>query len=360
MKKLFYLFLFVTCINLSSCDNEDDLKVVSEGKIGFVLEGKSETENYANSVYVDLSNDEQYSIDRKSWNLGFYCGNEFRVVLNGACETVATASNQTDITDVTLADANVALDLAANTQAQTGNLSDKVVDTFDGSLEGTVFGEISATDAENKVYFIVSANNPEGVRNSDRNQWYKVKITRNGTGGYTVQYAKVSDINTNIKKVDVPKISGYNFTFFSLETGETVPVEPLKEKWDIVWGYNVGFTSMMGGRPYYMQDLILINNLGGVKAAEVLTETIPYDSFDKSALASLLQPQSDFSNERNAIADKWRSTGGLSGGGGVKDDRYYIIKDPNDNYYKLKFLRFGVANDGGERGRPEIAYQLIK
>ncbi|KAA6307113.1 hypothetical protein EZS27_041222, partial [termite gut metagenome] len=169
--------------------------------------------------------------------------------------------------------------------------------------------------------------------------------------GYKVQYAKVSDLD--IKTVNIPKTPGYNFTFFSLETGKTVPVEPGSRKWDIIWGYNVSFTSIMGGRPYYMQDLILINNLDGVECAEVLTETVLYEDFNSASLASL--PQVAFSNKRNAIADKWRSTGT-----GVYTDRYYIIKDPNGNYYKLKFLRFGVANDGVERGRPEIAYQLIK
>ncbi|KAA6329700.1 hypothetical protein EZS27_021520 [termite gut metagenome] len=326
--------------------------IVSEGQNPLRLEGKVGTENYANSVYVDLSSNKQIPIDRKSWNLGFYSGDDFRVVLNGACETVATASDTTDITTVTLADAETAINLAASTQAQMGNLPAKVVDTFDGSLEGTVFGEVSADDAENKVYFVVSANSPEGVRNSDRNQWYKVKVTRNGKG-YKVQYARVSDPNTTIKTVDVPKTLGYTFTFFSLETGETVAVEPGSRKWDIVWGYNVGFTNMMGGRPYYMQDLILINNIGGVEVAEVLTEPVSYENFNSTALASL--PQAAFSNKRNAIADKWRSTST-----GVYTDRYYIIKDPNGNYYKLQFLRMGIAHDGGERGRPEIAYQLIK
>ncbi|KAA6307716.1 hypothetical protein EZS27_040612, partial [termite gut metagenome] len=187
MKRLFYLFLLIACVNLSSCDNDDDLKVVSEGQLGFRLEGKSETEDYANSVYVDLSNDKQYPVDRKSWNLGFYCGDDFKVVLNGAYETVATASNKTDITAVTLADANDALDLAASTQSQTGNLPVEVVDAFDGSLGGTVFGEISADDAKSNVFFVVSANTehivygrPGLVRSPDRTQWYQVKVTRNG------------------------------------------------------------------------------------------------------------------------------------------------------------------------------------
>lgn len=33
------------------------------------LEGKVGDQNYANMVYVDLSNNSQMQIDRKSWNL---------------------------------------------------------------------------------------------------------------------------------------------------------------------------------------------------------------------------------------------------------------------------------------------------
>jgi hypothetical protein len=186
------------------------------------------------------------------------------------------------------------------------------------------------------------------VRSPDKSQWYKVKVTRNGEG-YKVQYAQVSDPKTDIKEVTIPKTPGYNFTFFSLETEKTVSVEPLKEKWDIVWGYNIAYTNIMGGRPYYMQDLILINNIGGVEVAEVKTVDISYDSFNTSHLSPII-----FLKERDAIADQWRSTDT-----GVYTDRYYVIKDPNDNYYKLRFLHFH-AKDGGVRGRPEIAYQLIK
>ena len=45
--------------------------IVSTGGT-MTLEGKVGDQNYANMVYVDLSNNSQMQIDRKSWNLGFY------------------------------------------------------------------------------------------------------------------------------------------------------------------------------------------------------------------------------------------------------------------------------------------------
>ncbi|MFN3381839.1 MAG: HmuY family protein [Runella zeae] len=43
----------------------------------------------------------------------------------------------------------------------------------------------------------------------------------------------------------------------------------------------------------------------------------------------------------------------------MKTDRFYIIKDPNGNYYKLKFISFHPS-EGGTRGRPIIDYKLVK
>ena len=45
--------------------------------------------------------------------------------------------------------------------------------------------------------------------------------------------------------------------------------------------------------------------------------------------------------------------------GGVKTDRFFVIKDCGGNYYKLQFLSFG-SGDSGERGRPELQYELLK
>ena len=52
--------------------------------------------------------------------------------------------------------------------------------------------------------------------------------------------------------------------------------------------------------------------------------------------------------------------GGSTAPLGIQFDRYYVIKDANGFYYKLRFLTMGLANDKGDRGRPQIEYALIK
>jgi hypothetical protein len=321
--------------------------IVSAGGT-MTLEGNG-SENYINSVYVDLSSNKQTAVNRKSWNLGFNCGNDFKVILNGAYATAATPSTKTDITAVTIDDANaVDAEKSLNVNPMGGTFSETIFDKSDGSLDGTAFAAISANNSENFVYFVASADD----KKPDRSDWYKVKIDRKDNG-YTVQYARVTD--TDIKTVDVPKKDGYNFTFLSLATGTVVDVEPQAAKWDIKWSYDAGYATSMGSPMYmFMQDFVSINNIGGISIAQVMTEDITYDNFKMSDINGL-----SFKTNRDVVGDKWRTVSMTPGSGGVKTDHFYVLKDSSGNYYKLCFTKFGV-NDDAERGRPEIKYALVK
>ena len=94
------------------------------------------------------------------------------------------------------------------------------IDDVTGDLSKTAFGEISATDANNKVFFVASADNKTNTDGTEnRSLWYKVKVTRSGNG-YKVEYGKVED--TTPKTVEITKDPIYSFIGLSLETGEQV------------------------------------------------------------------------------------------------------------------------------------------
>lgn len=324
--------------------------IVSTGGT-MTLEGKVGDQNYANMVYVDLSNNSQIQIDRKSWNLGFYCGDEFRVVLNSSYATVAAASEKTDFAAVTLEDAQSAPNIAAGSMSE--DFKAEWIDDVTGDLSKTAFGEISATDANNKVFFVASADNKTNTDGTEnRSLWYKVKVTRSGNG-YKVEYGKVED--TTPKTVEITKDPIYSFIGLSLETGEQV-LQPAKSKWDIMWAYAASSTMMASGPVIsFTQDVITINNLGGAETAIVMTDTKSYADFKLADVAS-----AEFQTEANTIGTDWR-TPAMPGveNPGVKADRFFVIKDCAENYYKLRFLKFGSGDDG-ERGRPQLEYELLK
>jgi hypothetical protein len=163
--------------------------------------------------------------------------------------------------------------------------------------------------------------------------------------------------NTNIPEsstVNIPKNQDFNFTFLSLETAKTVAAEPRKNSWDIMWGYSTSNAGTVPPTPYWFQDFISLNYTAGAEAAEVRTSTVSYETFAETNLNDLT-----FLKTRDAIGSKWRSTapGTLAG---IRRDRFYIIKDPSGNYYKLRFISMGIAGDGGERGKPVMEYALVK
>jgi len=288
-----------------------------------------------NSVYVDLSANSQTAVKRNSWDLGFYSGTDFRVILNNASAASVVAVNKTDINAVSAADVTL-----ANLELGQGKGTFALFDDVTGDLTKTAIPAVSSTDAENKVYVISRAN---GVGATPLlAEVYKIRLLRNGTTGYTLQYAKLTE--TTFKTLSITKNTASNFSFISFDTGAT-SVEPLKDRWDFTWGYSIYFT---GTTPYAFSDLVFINHLAGVQSAEVLGS---YDTYAESNIAA-----TTFSNSRNTIGSNWRVTQGAVG---VKTDRFYAIKDAAGNVYKLKFVSF-TTQDGGTRGYPKIQYALVK
>jgi hypothetical protein len=347
------LTVALLAITFTSCKKDDEPVIVVPPSDGskITLNGIAAAEAgsaAANSVFVDLSTDEQAKALRTSWVLGFYAGAEFKVILNNTTGATAKKIEKTDLNAVTEADfvqSEVGLNMTAPSVAEFVKVDDPREANI---LNKTVIATVSATDADNKVYLV----SPVGASHTaviTAETVYKVRVLRKGTG-YTLQYAKLKD--ATFKTLDITKDAAFNFGFVSLAEGKAVTVEPQKSKWDIAWSWSVYFGGAGDASyPYGFSDVIFINSLAGTQAGEVLTSAVTYDAFAETNIAAV-----SFSGARNAIADKWRVTTGT----GIKADRFYVIKDAAGNVYKLKFVSMGVGGDGGERGKPVIEYKLVK
>lgn len=302
-----------------------------------------------NAVYLDLSSNQQTPALRSGWDLGFYCGADFRVILNNTSSAAAKVLTQNDLAAVGAAD-TIGLTLATS---QTNPLPEQLpwFDNVSGDLTKTVIPAVSAIDADNKV-IILNRGTGGGIA---ARPWIKLRVLRNTSIGYTLQYAGIQE--TTFKTLQVPKDGIYHFMFISLDNG-IVTVQPEKEKWDLVWNYSVFETNFGAGPvPYNFSDLIAVNHLSNVTVA---TKTYANSAVAAAAFTAFNKDSvnaATFSTNRWAIGSGWRSTQPATG---ARLDRFYIIKDPAGNYYKFKCLSMGVGTDGGVRGKPEFLYALIK
>ena len=320
--------------------------------------------NQPNQVYVDLSSGAMATVPRVSWDLGFYAGDDFRIVLNSSLKMTAKALNTTNIDEV--------VQPANDMNFGQGTGSTGIVDHPSGDLTRTVFAEVSENDEDNKVYLIKLGNGPgagtpqagaEGSAAGPDRGWKKVRILRSGND-YKFQYANIDA--TSHQEVTITKNTAYNFTFFSFTTNAVAQVEPQKNAWDINFTTFTNFTPAGSEEiPYYFPDFIVTNVKGGAKSYMVLTADREYAAFTMANVdhSKFTDGVAENEDQRN-IGSNWRSTS-VPGPNGipvsqfvVKTDRYFILKDPAGNIYKLQMT--GGLSTGGERGNPEFKYELLQ
>lgn len=309
-----------------------------------------------NQIFVDLSSGTTSSIVRTSWDLGFYSGTEFKVVLNSTVKMAAKQLVTTNIDEVQTTDDTM---IIGNGKGVASQIDDPTGDIS----KTTAIATVSAVDSDNKVYLVYMGNSPaltapalgsEGATGASRG-WKKIRVLKSGND-YKIQYADIDATTHN--EIVISKNADFNFTFFSLLEKKTVNVEPKKAQWDISF---TTFTNLLSPTtPYFYADFVLSNLKGGAKTYQVLTTEFTYDSFTLANVAD-----AKFTADQRNIGASWRGTtngtdanGNPIAGFSLKTDRFYVVKDPAGNIYKLKFT--GGTSDTGERGYPKFQYALLK
>ena len=90
------------------------------------------------------------------------------------------------------------------------------------------------------------------------------------------------------------------------------------------------------------------NSKGGAKAYRVLTSTSSYSEFNLASVNENL-----LSDNQAAIGEDWRDVFT----GAPFNNRFFVVKDPNGNFYKIRFL--SLTDNNGVRGYPKFEYKLL-
>ncbi|MEO9965462.1 MAG: HmuY family protein [Reichenbachiella sp.] len=291
-------------------------------------------------AFVDLSKNKQTNVEKYSWDLGFASEpDEFKVILNSGAYVMARRLDLTDLTQVNAEDTVGFGSEMAIPQYDPSIGAADWVDAPNGDLSDLAIGTVASTDSENQIFIV--------KRDGEGRNWKKIRIIR-ADNGYQIEYADIDSDQISI--ADITKEDAYNFTFFDLDEGIT-DVQPEKESWDIQYGTYTNLVNFGGFIPYGYSDFITLNRYQ-TQVAKVLISDISYADITAEDLSNLT-----FSSEINALGSDWRIGGGPGTEPALYDDRFFVILDAQNNYYKLKFNR--LTSSSGERGYPELTYELI-
>jgi hypothetical protein len=356
MKKLFFIPLALAV--LASCGGDDSYVAPIEYVSGGGIFGTAENPlnvggpNELNEVFVDLSEQATSESHRETWDLGFYSGEGFHVVINGALRMAAKQLETTDITAVQVQDATVAV-------GTFNPVNMNYIDHPDGSINQTAFGDLATSEAEAKVYLVNLGGKvpmetpPVGSSNvsSGSRGWKKVKVWVDGDM-YKLQYAALDA--TTPTTVSIAKDPAYNHVFYSFAQNSVVLSEPEKDKWDLNFTCftNEVFQGTETAGAYFFSDFIVTNTKAGVTAF-MITESqgLTFQTFTADMLN---QGDYAFSNDQRAVGANWRNVTPVQ----VYDYVFFVVQDAGGAVYKIKFI--SMLNAAGERGFPMFQYELLQ
>lgn len=373
MKYLKILSLFLI-IAVQSCISADEDAVAVLPMTGAIAEPAVGGSREPNQIWIDLSDVDpdtkklraQKTNLRTDWELGFYNGDEFRVIINGSIGmAVAKIPNAANFESVGPSDVSSLMGVVQIGTFTAENL--EYIDNPNGNFltQTTGIAEIKVNDAENPVYLVnmgkaipTSDAAPGSISlTGDSRGWKKIQIVRTANG-YKIKHADLD--GQNFHEYVITKNPDYNFNFYSLQKGVPVEIQPKKDNWDI------GFTTFtnevflgpgQSAGSYFYADFIITNMVSGVGAYQVDVPTGQtldqvYGAFNLSNIE-----QSKFVlNDHRAIGDKWRTTTGANGAQ-TYSDRFFVLKDAEGFYFKLRFN--AMTNKTGERGHPNFEFEPL-
>ncbi|WP_312078623.1 HmuY family protein [Chryseobacterium sp.] len=373
MKKILFGLLMGTVLMSTSCinDNEDAVAVkpIEGDLINLSVGGPTQP----NQIWFDLSENEFVKTKRTDWDFGFYSGSNFKVILNSSIQMAATKiPNATNIDAVT--QAQVA---SLETLVQVANFSAAnvaYIDDVKGNFPSgyTAIEEVKSLEADNGIYLVNMGKDVYHgsvavgavTYNGDPRGWMKIQVVRAGEG-YKIKYAKVGD--TTHKEFTVAKNQLYNYSFVTLnhttdQNAKQVFIQPEKKKWDLCFSVAVNLIDGIGS--YIYADFIQHNNVGnvGVYEVKVTAPETGVNAYNKFEAANIDQSKFVY-NDHRIIGANWRSTAGVNGPE-TYGDRFYVVKDAEGYYFKLRFRRLTKAtNDSegvaGERGFPSFEFKPL-
>ena len=243
-----------------------------------------------------------------SWDLAFEsAGQGNRVLLGWASYSTAVGSGLYDFEEIT---------------------QDLILDLLEDSDEW-VFDDPSFVNTPDSLALTNHWEDGELYiqnRGIEKDNYYVIQFVSMTENSYTFKYASAQSLD-QVHEATVDRSSGFNYVYFSFATHETVPVEPPRIEWDILFTPYRGWweTSTPGIYAPFNMSGVMINNESGVRIAHVFDPEIEFQDIDLSFI-----DQYEFTDMKGAIGANWKLLGA------VGSDNLYTM-DPDKKYLMEKY-----------------------
>lgn len=364
MKKFNYILILLVAVLIISCTREDTTPIKIPPISGAVLDPDVGGAAQPNQVWIELATAITKKTLREDWDLGFYGGDQFRVIINSSLMmAVGKIENQFNIDEVNSSSVNSMKPLV-----QVANFQDnsKYVDDPAGNIltQTTGIAAININDNLNNVYLLnmgysayKGAMNPGTVYTlGEERGWKKIKIIR-FQQGYKIQYADLDE--TTHKEFIITKDAEFNYQFFSLIKGTIADIQPKKKNWDLCFTVMTNLINNPENNlptSYIFPDMVVHNTLGNVGVYEIVTAAGQGETAYNNFKVENVDPSKFIINDQRTIGSNWRTTTGANGTE-VFSNKFYVLKNSEGFYFKLRFLR--MKDQNGYRGHPQFEYKAL-
>ncbi len=289
--------------------------------------------NYANQTFYNLNDGAAVQHDHTTWDIGFALGEgSVGVFVNegvAASFTVPLPEVELYLTasfDFANVDTTDMARIVNNEISWSEGAFNHVKDEMDSLDMGWGTYDENTQEVNGTRVFVIKLRN---------GNFKKLKIQSLINDVFTFQYADLDGSNENTKTINKADFESKTLAYFSVETGETLDLEP--ENWDLQFTrYYASIDDGGGGTTEYMVTGVLSNTGVEIAQADGIDPVyVDYNDYEDSYTDSI-----------NAIGHDWKYFDLGEFQWIVPLDRVYFIKSLEDELWKILFLEFGGSSTG--------------
>lgn len=296
--------------------------------------------DYSKAVYISLAKNTQQTRNWKDWDVAFEASETGAYVyLNEGKYMFACHTGSSDFA-------------TADSTGKEWRLDNDALED-----DSTAVGKwwVNATSSD---VMVIDRGRIFYVGGAAAQRFKKLKIEHVNASEYVISFCDYG--SSNPVSFTVTKDSDHSLMYFTFDGGgRMVDMAPPKDDWDFVL---TRYAHIYYGEPInslYRNYLVngglnnKWNDVTGMRMIKDVTENyLPFEQVTSNDAGT-----HTFSTAANTIGFEWKMVDTNTGTYTMVPDIYYILKDKNGFYYKIRFVDF--YDDNGNRGYITLEYQRL-